>query len=253
MSTKQPTIAVVGEVFEDRYIIGSVERINPEAPVPILRVTADPLSMGGGAGNVVATLHTLGCDPIPIYQQSYPPTKTRLMSQGQCLYRFDEGDSAWGWRMPPQLPTLDGLIISDYGKGMFTQELLDVLALMPSSVPFFIDTKSHPGKYSFKDRTCVYFPNLREYHEYQTAYDSLARVVLKQGPQGARLLEFGKSLYSSATTIAAPVNVSGAGDVVIAAFTYKYLERADLRQCLNFAMLKAGEACACPYTGLQGV
>ncbi|MGH7849601.1 MAG: hypothetical protein ACREOP_04820, partial [Thermodesulfobacteriota bacterium] len=52
-------ILVVGDVMLDRYVRGTVERISPEAPVPVLRVTEEAFAPGG-AGNVAVNLRTLG-------------------------------------------------------------------------------------------------------------------------------------------------------------------------------------------------
>src|SRR3989338_2067084 len=54
-----PSVLVLGDVILDSYIWGQVDRICPEAPVPIVEVTRDS-SMLGGAGNVVRNLRTLG-------------------------------------------------------------------------------------------------------------------------------------------------------------------------------------------------
>jgi len=53
-------IAVIGDLMLDRYIWGSVSRISPEAPVPVVRVNKKTVSLGG-AGNVACNLATLGC------------------------------------------------------------------------------------------------------------------------------------------------------------------------------------------------
>ena len=58
-------ILVVGDLMLDRYIIGSVDRISPEAPVPVVRVEGESLALGG-AGNVAANVVALGarCDVV---------------------------------------------------------------------------------------------------------------------------------------------------------------------------------------------
>lgn len=58
-----PRIAVVGDVMLDRYLWGDVHRISPEAPVPVLRVTAEEHRLGG-AGSVTAMLAALGAEPV---------------------------------------------------------------------------------------------------------------------------------------------------------------------------------------------
>ncbi len=60
---RSPRIAVVGDVMLDRYLWGDVQRISPEAPVPVLRVTAEEHRLGG-AGSVTAMLAALGAEPV---------------------------------------------------------------------------------------------------------------------------------------------------------------------------------------------
>jgi len=59
----RPRVAVVGDVMLDSYLWGQVERISPEAPIPVLRVTKEEHRLGG-AGNVAAMLATLECRPL---------------------------------------------------------------------------------------------------------------------------------------------------------------------------------------------
>lgn len=110
------SVMVVGDVMLDRYIYGAVERISPEAPIPILRVERE-VSMPGGAGNVVRNLTALGTavafvsvvgddqagsdltglvggqpgvEPWLLVQGGRATTvKTRYVSQGQQLLRSD--------------------------------------------------------------------------------------------------------------------------------------------------------------------
>src|SRR3989338_9935892 len=59
----KPSVLVLGDIILDSYIWGQVERICPEAPVPVVEVTRDS-SMLGGAGNVVQNLKTLGAKAL---------------------------------------------------------------------------------------------------------------------------------------------------------------------------------------------
>src|SRR5258706_14642738 len=58
-------IAVLGDVMVDRYLWGRVERISPEAPVPVVEIERESMSLGG-AGNVAANLAALGASPALI-------------------------------------------------------------------------------------------------------------------------------------------------------------------------------------------
>ena len=57
-------ILVVGDLMLDRFVHGSVDRISPEGPIPVLAVGREDVMLGG-AGTVISNLHALGCIPIP--------------------------------------------------------------------------------------------------------------------------------------------------------------------------------------------
>ena len=159
-----PRVAVMGDYMLDRYVYGDVERINPEAPVPVLRTvrTRDGV---GGAGNVAAAaavlgakvacigvigtdaagdelerlLREAGADPSPLIRLSDRPTavKTRYVGlaqhrHAQQMLRVDEESAA---ALPAsvqealrkclheQLPACDIVVLEDYNKGVFGEEL----------------------------------------------------------------------------------------------------------------------------------
>ena len=172
-------IVVIGDVMLDCYIHGDVERISPEAPIPILK-QKNVKSVPGGAANVARNLVHLGCqvtligvtgqdsqakqlqealDPLPqltfeniIAEDRPTTTKTRFMSAGQQMLRLDDELSH------PILPTLEKrirdcaekklqdahiLILSDYAKGVLTPDLLQNLIALASgrNIPVVIDPK----------------------------------------------------------------------------------------------------------------
>jgi len=150
---------VVGDVMLDRYVYGHVERISPEAPVPILAVDRE-LAMPGGAGNVVRNLTALGAavafisvvgddqagsdltgliggqpnvEPWLLVQGGRVTTlKTRYLSAGQQLLRADrEEDSPIQTRLAERLVRIarDAMaatsitVLSDYQKGLMTGDV----------------------------------------------------------------------------------------------------------------------------------
>jgi len=154
------SIAVLGDVMLDHYVWGSVERISPEAPVPVVEVK-DETYLLGGAANVALNLKKLGCNPFVagiigddsaggelnklfsilgvdgsgIEIDQYRPTtiKTRIVANNQQVVRADreekrEIDSDLERRMFERLESriddISGLIISDYGKGIITSSVL---------------------------------------------------------------------------------------------------------------------------------
>ena len=153
-------ILVFGDVMLDRYVSGAVERVSPEAPVPVLKPTKEEIRLGGAA-NVALNLSSLGSKVSLIgvtgkdssskqifnllkdnkikneLVKSNSPTitKTRLLSSKQQLLRVDNEEefTKEDWQSAKRkfdksisLNTSNLLIISDYGKGT----LQDIPALI---------------------------------------------------------------------------------------------------------------------------
>jgi D-glycero-beta-D-manno-heptose-7-phosphate kinase len=152
-------ILVVGDFMLDHFVMGKVDRISPEAPVPIVDVETEAFHLGG-AGNVVMNGKTLGAQMIPLgvigndwaaqrihelflaeqlsadgLLTSERPTtlKTRILAHQQQVVRVDrEQRTAFSAELQNQLAnrfmeiidSVDGIIISDYAKGTLTPELL---------------------------------------------------------------------------------------------------------------------------------
>jgi D-beta-D-heptose 7-phosphate kinase / D-beta-D-heptose 1-phosphate adenosyltransferase len=151
---------VLGDVMLDRYVYGSVERMSPEAPIPVLRQSGQR-AMAGGAGNVARNLAALGGKVILIglvgedaagrelgamladeynvasrlvADPARPTTlKTRFVAERQQLLRVDGEDSrpAGGGTaaallsaLKTALPSVDIALFSDYAKGTLSEEVL---------------------------------------------------------------------------------------------------------------------------------
>jgi rfaE bifunctional protein kinase chain/domain len=157
-------VLVIGDLMLDRYIWGHVERISPEAPVPVVRVTHES-THAGGAGNVVANVRALGgnveaCgivgrDPagrrlaqelsgigagvagIVASQMATTTSKTRIIAHSQQVVRLDreqkgEVDDRVQARLrafvQQRVDNCNVVVVSDYGKGVIDAELLTLLA-----------------------------------------------------------------------------------------------------------------------------
>jgi len=192
-------VLVVGDVMLDHYVWGSVSRISPEAPVPVVNVTRETLLLGAAA-NVVNNIRTLGgevgvCGVIGhddagkrlqhmlreqgvavdglIVEPERPTTiKTRVIAHHQQVVRFDrearEGISRETHRriydhVLEQAETgLHAIIISDYCKGVVTRELVrDIVRLARrKKIIVSVDPKvSHFGIYS---GVTILTPNAKE-------------------------------------------------------------------------------------------
>ncbi|MCP4694276.1 MAG: D-glycero-beta-D-manno-heptose-7-phosphate kinase, partial [Desulfobacterales bacterium] len=175
----QCEILVVGDLMIDVYLKGEVERISPEAPVPVVAVQSEEHTLGG-AGNVVNNLlalgagvtaagvvgagpngsfmirkfHELGLTTEGVIRESGRPTtrKTRVLAGSQQVLRIDRetirdisdrSHRAMIKAVEEILPRMDVMLISDYGKGGVTRELIVELAAMAREreTPVIVDPK----------------------------------------------------------------------------------------------------------------
>ena len=196
---KDANILVVGDIIMDHFIWGSVNRISPEAPVPVVNVTRENLLLGGSA-NVLNNIYALGgkatlCGVIGsdetgdqllrlldglsspldgIIRTADRPTiiKTRIIAQHQQVVRFDrekigEFNSETLERIigfiAKHLNEFDAIIVSDYNKGMISQALMDRLrTLLPPErkIPVVVDPK--PGRPERFKGVTIITPNNNE-------------------------------------------------------------------------------------------
>jgi D-beta-D-heptose 7-phosphate kinase / D-beta-D-heptose 1-phosphate adenosyltransferase len=174
----EASILVLGEAMLDVFITGDVDRISPEAPVPVLRHRRDKL-VAGGAGNVACNIAHLGGAPVLITlvgddsegaslmallgaegvtteavvtRGRMTTSKTRVMGGSHHLMRIDREDSSpiseevedeVLARLKSALPRARALAISDYGKGMLTDRVLVAAIAMARAqgVPVIVDPK----------------------------------------------------------------------------------------------------------------
>lgn len=175
----QVRVLVIGDLMLDRYIWGKVERISPEAPVPVVRVTHESLH-AGGAGNVVANIRALGGSVVAcgVVGKDQPgqrlrrelttlgagvqgvitsktavtTSKTRIIAHSQQVVRLDREESdTLDARVRAQLQRFiqqhivdfQVVVISDYGKGIVDAGFLTLLSELRSQYGFvyLIDPK----------------------------------------------------------------------------------------------------------------
>ncbi|MDR3569030.1 MAG: bifunctional D-glycero-beta-D-manno-heptose-7-phosphate kinase/D-glycero-beta-D-manno-heptose 1-phosphate adenylyltransferase HldE [Syntrophobacteraceae bacterium] len=194
-------ILVLGDVMLDRYIMGEVRRISPEAPVPVLRIK-ERYEVPGGAGNVGSNLARLGCEAILlgvvgedaqgeslrglcvhngmravlVVDKRRPTiTKTRIVAGDQQLLRLDDeqpdvlSDSVLTQLLESVEKNLAGcgaVVLSDYGKGIFQTPgfCQSVISLaLKQGAPVFVDPKGKQWE-RYRNATCI-TPNANELAE----------------------------------------------------------------------------------------
>ena len=141
-------ILVIGDSCVDIFRYGKVERIAPEAPVPIIvpeRETSNP----GMAGNVVANLKALGAE-VDFFTNKTEIRKIRYVCSkyNHLLLRVDENDICEKIDIVPfKTGIYNAVIISDYCKGFLTEEDIEIIS-KSFDCPIFLDTKKILGNWA---------------------------------------------------------------------------------------------------------
>jgi len=197
---KKLNILVLGDVMVDRYLEGAVDRISPEAPVPVVRLQKSENRLGGAA-NVALNLAALGAKPylvsmvgkdeaadqllelLPaagisnrgIIQSEDRRTtiKTRVLAQSQQLLRVDtedtfdlnetEGDILLSKvRDILDNRAIDAILFQDYNKGVLSQKTISevLLEAVKRDIPTAVDPKAR-NFWAYKHST-LFKPNLKE-------------------------------------------------------------------------------------------
>ena len=144
---KSLKIMLVADTCHDIYQYGKVERISPEAPVPIFLPTETKI-LGGMGFNVQKNLTNLGVSVA--HYLGTPSKKTRLVDQktNAQILRIDEDEERSPLGMDTvycSLNAIDAIVVSDYEKGFLTYNFIEDLIRI-SDVPVFIDTKKRDLK-----------------------------------------------------------------------------------------------------------
>ena len=226
MSTQQQRqfrILLIGDTCTDVYQYGTVDRISPEAPVPVFNFSHEDRK-AGMAGNVWNNLAKLGCEVNFLHGQI--STKTRLIDirSNQQIVRIDNDIISNPLTIESELPKIyDAIVISDYNKGTVSYELVEELRKEFSGL-IVIDTKKTDLQ---RFEGCFVKINSLEYSR-ATSYCS--DLIVTQGPDGARYRD---------KVVASPIvevsDITGAGDTFLAAFTFAYLETNEVLTSIDFA------------------
>jgi D-beta-D-heptose 7-phosphate kinase/D-beta-D-heptose 1-phosphate adenosyltransferase len=258
------TALVIGEHCYDNYIVGSVSRLNPEAPSPILTGPFSKRIMDGMASNVAANIVAL-VDKVIRIDHAVPIIKTRFCDKtsGYILLRYDELDSATpitDEKLNRAISCIknkevDYVVISDYNKGFLSEKNISLIldAALENQIPTFLDTKKILGDWS-KNAFCVkinkkeYDTNIQNSQE-QTLHTFYGKfLVVTHGSEYTKL--FKKEVKPShlfAIEKGNIINVCGAGDSVLAGLSFKYAKSKNILFSIQF-----GNTCgtiACQYFG----
>lgn len=191
-------IAVIGDIMLDKYIWGKVDRVSPEAPVPVVSIKRTEYRVGG-AGNVSTNLSSLKCRSIimsitgsdqysiilkdhlnklnvdSLFEEDETrctTVKSRIVAQKQQLIRMDQEitqtiskniTNKLLSKMDSYLDKLDALIISDYDKGLLSEAFINKIIKKYQSIPIIVDPKVRDYN-RYKGATIIK-PNYKEFCE----------------------------------------------------------------------------------------
>lgn len=291
-----PRLLIIGDLILDRYVTGDVDRISPEAPIPVLRARHSELRLGG-AGNVVSNLRAmdaevrligavgddelgrslsemvagLGVETGAIVVDAARPTieKTRMLSGVQQMLRVDWEDPSPLYGAPLQavlaaIPAAvagaDGVVLSDYGKGLLTPEVIAraIECARAACIPVLVDPKGNDFS-RYRGATLI-TPNKKEaetalgrriadLNELTAAADELIAaaelesIVITLGAEGiyhrTPTPDGGREGRSPAAARAV-YDVTGAGDTVVAHLALYLASGMKLARAVALANQAAG-------------
>ena len=233
MNTRPPTqlkILLIGDDCVDTYVYGTVDRISPEAPVPVFEPKYE-IVKDGMAGNVRKNLEALGCDVQFLHGTT--SRKKRIIDQRskQQLLRIDNDTTSDPITIDSELPPYDAIVISDYNKGAVTYELVEDLRSRFKG-PIFIDTKKTDLA---RFNGCYVKINKLE-HKRATSLPEDKWLIVTHGDLGA----IWNGWVFPAEVVGDVTDVTGAGDTFLAAFAYEFLIQEFVQAAIKFAIRASG-------------
>lgn len=219
---KQLKVLLIGDSCTDEYVYGSCERLNPEAPVPILKYSRKEIK-NGMAWNVRENIESFGIEVYMITNQE-TITKTRYIDEkyNQQILRVDNEPDLKP--MNSDLPDeyFDALVISDYDKGFLSNEKVFELVEWFDG-PVFIDSK----KTNLPKESCFVKINDLEFSKLDNPSDNL---IITRGSKGA---EYQGKLYPGEKVDI--FDAVGAGDTFLSALVYFYLKCGKIEEAIPYA------------------
>lgn len=224
---KQFNVILIGDNCIDEYQYGIVDRISPEAPVPIFVPTRSETKRGMAA-NVSENLQALGINVKEYLGQ--PCKKIRYIDERskQQIVRVDYDVVGQPILAENILLECNAIVISDYNKGAVTYELIEQLRQRYVG-PIFVDTKKQNlGRFN----DCYVKINELEYKSTTSLNNNL---IVTLGSRGAMYRCDSNERYFSSINVEV-ADVCGAGDTFLAALTWQYLTNGDIGSAIEFAI-----------------
>jgi rfaE bifunctional protein kinase chain/domain len=288
-------VMVLGDLMLDHFLWGTVTRISPEAPVPVVEVS-DETTRLGGAANVARNIHTLGAQPVLVGlvgddlhgktllraigeegidtrcvvtdPERGTTVKTRVVAHSQQVVRADREDirdvvgKTFQQILDGVNQEIDGvqaLIISDYGKGVITAEILRQVLGLAKQRGKFVAVDPKESHFDLYRGVSMITPNQKEagyaYGKAITDQASLKEVgqgmlqrfqlealLITRGEEGMSLFEGDGTLTHFPSMAREVYDVTGAGDTVVGSLTVARTAGASLKEAALISNHAAGIA-----------
>lgn len=219
---KKFKILLIGDNCVDVYQYGTIDRLSPEAPVPIF-VPTHKEERDGMAGNVYKNLLALGCEVQLVCGHASKKTRLVDIRSRQQIARIDEDTQSIPIvNIDPD--SYDAVVISDYNKGVVSYELIE--KLIDSKIPVFVDTKK-----TDLARMQGAWVKINEL-EYNRIKTDCSGLIVTRGAKGAEVIHH--NIWCTTPKVEV-VDVTGAGDTFLAALSYQWLVTRDIEQAVKFA------------------
>lgn len=231
-------VLIIGESCKDVFVYGEVNRLSPEAPIPILipKNTTINFGMAMNVMNNFISMSKNEFHEVECLHQNKEIVKTRFVEDksNYPFLRIDEGEDnldriSFTNELVSKITNSDAVIVSDYNKGFL---YLDDLAKISQLSKFCIlDSKK---KLTYDIIMGFDFVKLNESefaNNFTEDENLLEKIIITLGAKGAKYKNIVYPTQSPKETI----DVSGAGDTFVAAFTKKYLEVKDVSVAISFA------------------
>lgn len=225
-------ILVIGETCDDIFIYGEVSRLNPEAPVPIIKPTYQTTNKGMSE-NVANNLESLGVGVDLICNQE-TIKKIRYVddSYNYILLRIDEEEPINKidlYKLPDE--DYDAVVIGDYNKGFLQPSDIQYIC-KKYTCPIFLDTKKELGDWA----DCLDYIKINnsEYQRNKEIIDTklISKTIITRGSKGCNFN--GQNFPTKEVEVK---DVVGAGDTFLAGLVFKYIETNSIEESIEFANL----------------
>jgi len=210
------------------YQYGTIDRLSPEAPVPVFKFSHEERKPGM-AGNVLRNLEALGCEVNYLHGKTSVKTRIVDIRSKQHIVRIDNDIASDPLTFETAIPKVyDAIVISDYNKGTISYDIIE--EAIATKMPVFVDTKK-----TDLERMQGAWVKINEL-EYSKIKSECSGLIVTRGSKGADAVHHE---YSSKAPKVEVVDVTGAGDTFLAALTYNFLHTKDIKRAMDFANLSA--------------